>query len=126
MDTNAAGAEFVAVEDKVVAFRAHFPRRGFELFEIFVDDPGEGMLRADPGFVILAPFKERKAGDPEKFPLGAIDLFKRFAEIQAQLTGDERGGFGPLDLLSGADGDNEISGFCTALVGEFFYIFRAD
>ena len=96
MNTNAAGAELVAVEDEVVAFGAHFPRRGFELFQIFVDDAGEGMLRADPGFVVLAPFKEREAGDPEKFPLRAVDQAERFAELQTHLPGDERGGFACL------------------------------
>ena len=46
-----------AVEDEVVALGAHFPRRGFQLFQVFVDDAGEWMLRADPGFVGLAPFE---------------------------------------------------------------------
>src|SRR5690348_6334692 len=58
VNTNTAGAELVAVQNEVVTLRAYFPRRGFELFEIFVHDPGEGMLRADPGFVVLAPFKQ--------------------------------------------------------------------
>ena len=62
MDSDAAGAELVAVEDEVVAFAADFPRRGFELFEVFVDDPGEWMLGADPGLVGLAPFEQREAG----------------------------------------------------------------
>ncbi len=99
MNTDAAGAELVAVKNEVVALRAHFPRRGFELFQIFVDDAGEGMLRADPGFLVLAPFKERKAGDPQKFPLRAVNQAKRFAELQTNLPGNERGGFRSFDLL---------------------------
>jgi hypothetical protein len=67
---------------KVVAFAAYFPRRGFELFEVFVDDPGEWMLCADPSFVGLAPFEQRKAGEPEKFPLRFVDEAEGFAELQ--------------------------------------------
>ena len=69
-----------AVEDEVVAFAADFPRRGFELFDVFFDDAGERMLRAGPGFVVRAPLKEREAGEPEKFPLRFVDQVERFAE----------------------------------------------
>src|SRR5581483_977075 len=69
VNPDAAGAEFIAVEHEVVALRANFPRRGFELVEVLVHDACEGMLRADPGFVRLAPLKERESGDPQEFPL---------------------------------------------------------
>src|SRR5277367_6209811 len=109
VNTNAAGAEFVAVENEIVPFGPHFPRRGFELFQVFVDDAGEGMLGADPGFVVLAPFKKREAGNPQKFPLRAVDEAERFAELQTYLPGNERRGFRAFDLLFGAHGDNEIA-----------------
>ena len=69
VDSNAAGAEFVAVEDEVIAFRTDLPRRGFEFLQIFIDDAGERMLRTDPSFVGLAPFEQREAREPQEFPL---------------------------------------------------------
>ncbi len=53
--------------------------------------PGERMLRAGPGLLVGTPLEERKAGEPEKFPLRLVDLVQRFAEKQAELTGDKRG-----------------------------------
>ena len=64
MDSNAAGAKLDTIKDQVVAFGANLPGCGFELVEIFIDDAGEGMLGADPGFVRFAPFKEWKTGEP--------------------------------------------------------------
>ena len=61
VNSNAARAQFDAVQHQVVAFRAHFPRSGLEFFQVFVDDSGEGMLRADPGLVGLAPFKQAES-----------------------------------------------------------------
>src|SRR5437762_10426410 len=107
MNSNAAGAEFVAVEDEIVALRTNFPRRGFELFEVFVHDAGERMLRAYPGFVGFAPFEKRETGEPEEFPLGFVDDAEGFAQLQAKLAGDKRGGFGAFDLLFGGDCDDE-------------------
>src|SRR5208283_2602661 len=109
VNSNAAGAEFVAVEHEVVALRTDFPRRGLKFFEVFVDDSGERMLRAHPRFVVLAPVKERKLRDPQEFPLRFVDLAERFAELQAQLTSDQRGGFRAFDLLFCGDGDNQIA-----------------
>ena len=106
--------------------RADFPRRGFQFFQVFFDDAGERVLRAGPGFFGFAPFKKRKAGEPQKFPLGLVDGAERFAELQAQLSRDEGGGFGAFDFFFGGDGDDEVAGFCAAGVGEFLYIFRAD
>src|SRR5437762_12374694 len=126
MNSNAAGAEFVAVEDEIVALRTNFPRRGFELFEVFVHDAGERMLRAYPGFVSFAPFEKRKAGEPEKFPLRFVDDAERFAELHAKLTRNERGGFGAFNLFLCGDGDDEIACLCAASVGKLLYVFRAD
>src|SRR4029453_18038561 len=58
MNPDAAGAEFVTVKNQVVALGTDFPRRGFKFFEILLDNSGERMLSADPGFVRFAPFKE--------------------------------------------------------------------
>src|SRR5713101_6153606 len=57
VDSNAAGTELVAIQNEVVAFRTHFPGGGFEFLQIFIDDAGEGVLRADPLFVGFAPFE---------------------------------------------------------------------
>src|SRR5262245_10581108 len=73
VDPDAAGTEFVAVKNQVVTLGAHFPRRGFKFFQVFVHDAGKRMLRAHPSLVRLAPLKEREAGDPEKFPLRFVD-----------------------------------------------------
>src|SRR5277367_4553800 len=54
MNSYAAGAQLDAVEHKIVALRAAFPRRGFQLVEVFFDDPREGMLRAHPALIALA------------------------------------------------------------------------
>src|SRR5258707_1338659 len=84
------------------------------------------MLRADPGFVRFAPFKQGKAGDPEKFPLGFINDAERFSKLQTKLAGDERGGFCTFDLFFSGNGDDEVASYSAASVGEFFYIFCAD
>src|SRR5262249_15959855 len=110
MDSDAARAKLVAVQDDVIALGAHFPRRGLELLEVFVDDSGERVLRADPLLVGFAPLKEREASDPQKLPLRTIDRVQRVAEIQAQLAGYERGSFRAFDLLLGGDSDYEIAG----------------
>src|SRR6267378_3011758 len=86
VDSDAAGAELVAVQNEVVAFGAHFPRRGFEFIQVFVDNAGEGMLRADPGFVGFTPLEQRKAGEPQEFPLRFVDRAERLAKMQAQLA----------------------------------------
>src|SRR5437899_2711121 len=88
VDSDAAGAELVAVQNEVVAFGAHFPRRGFEFIQVFVDNAGEGMLRADPGFVGFTPLEQRKAGEPQEFPLRFVDHAERLAKMQAQLARD--------------------------------------
>ena len=81
MDSNAAGAKLVAVEDEVVSFGAHFPGGGLKFFQVFIDDAGEGMLRAHPGFVGLAPFEQRKACEPQEFPLGPVDHAECFTKV---------------------------------------------
>src|SRR5258706_8142767 len=126
MNSNAAGAEFVTVEDEVVALRTNFPRRGFEFLEVFVHDAGERMLRADPGLVGFAPFKEREAGEPEEFPLRFVDDAECFRELHAKLTPNERGGFGAFNLFLCGDGDDEVAGFCAASICQLLYVFRAD
>src|SRR5216683_7410563 len=90
VDSNAARTQFVAIQHKVVALRTHFPRREFELFEIFINDSGERMLCAHPRFIGLAPFEQREPGDPEEFPLRLVDHAERFAELQTQLSGNHR------------------------------------
>ena len=61
MNSNAAGAQFDAVQNQVVAFRthreAHFVGSVFELRNVFLDDSREGMLRADDALVGRTPFK---------------------------------------------------------------------
>ena len=81
VNSNAAGAELIAIQNEVVAFRTHFPGRRFELFQVFIDDAGEGMLRAHPGFVGLAPFEQRKACEPQEFPLGPVDHAECFTKV---------------------------------------------
>src|SRR5262249_29722013 len=77
VDSNAARAEFIAVENEVVAFRAHFPRRRFKFVKVLVHDAGKRMLSAHPLLVRFAPFKQREAGEPKKFPLRPVDDAER-------------------------------------------------
>src|ERR1700730_6630911 len=84
------------------------------------------MLGAAPLLVGLAPLEEREAGDPQKFPMGFVDEVESFAELQPELAGDKRGGFGAFDLLLGAHGDDEVAGFCAGGFGEVLYVFWAD
>src|ERR1700678_2641935 len=86
MNSYAPGTQFDAVEHKVVALRTALPWRGFQLVEIFLDDPGEGGLRAHPPLVALAPFKEREAGNPREFPSGTVNQIELVAQIQAHLA----------------------------------------
>ena len=84
------------------------------------------MLRAHPGFVGLAPFEQRKAGEPQKFPLGFVDYAERFAKLQPQLSRDERGSFRAFDLLLGGNSNDEIARFRAAGVGQLLHILGAD
>ena len=88
VNSNAARAEFVAVEHEIVALRAAFPWRGFELVDIFFVNSRERMLRAHPALVGFAPFKKREAGDPREFPFAAVDQIQFVAEMEANLPGD--------------------------------------
>src|SRR5277367_4955239 len=69
MNSYATRAKLDAIEHQIVALRAALPRRGFQLVEVFLDDPGKRMLRANPTLVALAPFKEREAGNPGELPI---------------------------------------------------------
>ena len=126
MDSDAAGAQFDAVQHEVVAFGANFPWRRLELFQIFIDDAGEGVLGADPGLVIFVPFKERETGEPEKFPLGFVDDTQGFAKLQAQLSREQRGGFRAFDFLFRGNGHHQVAGFCAASVGQLLDVVRAE
>src|SRR5215469_11242833 len=81
VDSNAARAKLVTVQHEVVALRAHFPRHRFEFIQIVIHDSRERMLRADPCLVRVAPFEERKTGEPGKFPFCSIDLVQLFGEM---------------------------------------------
>ena len=100
------GAEFHAVQHQVVALRAHrqahFVRRILELGDVFLDDSGEGMLRADHRLFRGIPFKEREARDPREFPAVLGNQFQLLREQQAQLPGDQRGSIGAGNLFLGA------------------------
>src|SRR5258708_2600193 len=126
VDSNAAGAELVAVQNKIVSFRTYLPWRAFKFFQIFVHNSRERMLCADPSFVGLAPFEQRKPGNPKKFPLCLVNRAKRFAELQAQLSGDQRGGFRAFDFLFGGNRDNQVASFCTASLGKFSDVLSAN
>src|SRR5580692_1602469 len=120
MNSNAAGAEFHAIQHEVVALGANFPGRGLEFVEIFIDNAGKGVLSADPGFVGFAPLKKWEAGKPQEFPLRLFDLIEGFAELQTELTGDERSGFGALDLFFCRNGNHEVASLCVHGIGELF------
>src|SRR6267154_5672996 len=126
VDPDAAGAELVAVEHEVVALGTHFPRCGFQFFQVFVDDSSERMLRAHPGFVGLAPFKQREAGDPQEFPFRFVDEAERFAKLQTQLPGDQCGGFRAFDLFLCGNGDDQIARLRATGFSKLLHVFRAD
>jgi len=48
------------LRDEVVPFERKFQARFSSFSKFLIHDAGEGMLLADPGFVVLAPLKERK------------------------------------------------------------------
>src|SRR5215469_2818223 len=82
MNSNAARAQLVPVQHKVVPLRPTLPGRAFELLDIFFKDSGERMLRAHPRLVRLAPFEKREARYPRKFPFAAVDQVKLVAKIE--------------------------------------------
>src|SRR5438477_12362386 len=126
MNSNAAGTELIAVQHEVVALRAHFPWRSFEIFQILVHDSGERMLRADPRFVRWTPLKKGKASDPEKFPLRLINRTQSLAKIKPQLSCNQCGSFSALDFFLRRNCDDKITRFCGASFGKLFDVFRAD
>src|SRR5207244_9869513 len=126
VNADAAGAKFVAVQNKIVALRTHFPWCGFELVQVLIDNASERVLRADPGLFRLAPFEQRKAGDPETPPLRLVGQMQRFAELQTQLSRDERSGFRAFDLFLRGNTNNEVAGLCSASLAKFVYIFCTD
>src|SRR6516165_1988678 len=112
VNSNAARAQLVTVQHQVVTFRTHFPRCGFELIQILINDARERMLSADPRLVRVAPFEERETGEPDKFPLCAIDLVQGFTEMKAHLASDQGRGLGTLDLLLRRDCHHQVAGLC--------------
>ena len=126
MDSNAARTEFVAIQHEVVALGTHLPRRGFEFFQVFVDDACEGMLRAHPGFVGFAPFEKWEAREPQEFPLRFVDHAERFAKVQPQLARDESGSFCTLDLFLSGNSNDEIARFRSTSISELLHVFSAD
>src|SRR5208282_590273 len=86
MNSYAAGTKLDAVEHQIVTLRAAFPGRGFQLVEVFLDDPRERMLRTHPALVALAPRKEREAGDPGEFPFGTINQIELVTHVKANLA----------------------------------------
>src|SRR5580692_8442232 len=86
MDSYASGAQLDAVQHQVVALGPALPGGGFQLVQVFLEDPGERMLRADPTLVAFAPFKERKTGNPGEFPFRAVNQVELVAQVQANLS----------------------------------------
>src|ERR1700733_7361044 len=103
MNSDAAGAKFYSVQNQIVTLRADFPWSGFQFFQIFFEDSREGVLRTGPVFFGFAPLKKREASEPEKFPFGFVDEAEGLAELQTELSGSQRGGFGAFDLFFVAD-----------------------
>src|SRR6266852_5981692 len=102
MNSNAAGAQFGAVQDEVVAFRTHREADVIgdvlEFRNVFLDDPGEGMLRAHDALVGRAPFEQRKTRNPQKFPAIFRYYFKLLREEEAHLPRNQRGSIGAGNL----------------------------
>src|SRR5690242_6313482 len=120
MNSDAAGAEFISVEDEIVAFRAAFPRCGFELVEVFFVNTGERMLRAHPALFGFAPFEDSEAGDPGEFPFDAVDLVEFVTEVETDLPSGEERRIRVRDLLFGWGSDDQVAGFCAHFGDQLF------
>ena len=126
VNSNAAGAELVAVEDDVVAFRAAFPRRGFEFVDILFENSGKWMLCTHPALIALAPFKQREAGNPQELPFAAVDQIQPVAEVETDLTGHTERSVVVLDLFLRGRGDDQIPRFRANGFGQQFQAVRTE
>src|SRR6266436_4345646 len=86
MNSDAAGAELVAIENEIVALRTTFPRSRFEFVEVFFNDTRERMLRAHPALVAFAPFEKSKTSDPGEFPFAPVNQVELVAQVKANLS----------------------------------------
>src|ERR1700676_4032510 len=130
MNSNAAGAQFRAIEDEVVALRAHrqahFIGGVLQFRNIFLDDPGKGMLRADDRLVGPTPFKQRESGDPQEFPAICGDEFQLLRKQKTHLPRNQCGGIRAGELFFGRDGDDQVAGARVGGCGNFFQGFGAE
>src|SRR5437879_9819309 len=125
VNPDTAGAQLDAVQHQVVALRAHFPRRGLELVQVLLDDSSKRVLRAHPAVFGLAPLKQGKTSEPEKLPAVFRDEFQLLGQVQAQLPGNQRRGFGAFDLLFRGDGHDQVARSCAHSFGQFLDLIRA-
>src|SRR5580658_8754213 len=107
MNSYASRAQFDAIQHQVVALRPALPGRGFQLVQVFLEDPREWMLRADPALVTFTPLKKREAGNPREFPFGAIKQMELVAQVQADLARDTQRSIRVRDLFLRGHSNNQ-------------------
>ena len=84
VNTNAATADFRAVQNQVVGLGADFARTGFQLGQIFIFGRGKRMMQRLKAFFVRVPFKQRKIHHPEKLDGLLRDQFVIGGQFTAQ------------------------------------------
>ena len=84
VDTDAAAAEFHAVEHHVVGERARLGRVGVEQRQVGVVGRGERVVFGNVAPFVRVVFDQRKLGDPQKLHGVLVHQAERLAEMQAQ------------------------------------------
>jgi len=95
VDSQAATANFHAVQDEVVGFRTDaFEVAGFQRGEVFFFWPGKGVVDGVPFVFLRTEGEEWKVGDPKEFKLVRVDdEFEQVAELHADAAEDFADGF---------------------------------
>ncbi len=84
VNTDAAAADFRAVEDQVVSFGPGLAGIGGEQGDVFIHRRGEGVMNGDVAAVLLVPFEQREVGDPDELVVVLFGQTKALPQVAAQ------------------------------------------
>ena len=85
MDTNAAAADFPAVEHHVVRLGKHAAGVALQPWPIFVARAGEGMVHGLPASFVVVVLQQREVDHPAVGQHGRVDETGALADLQAQV-----------------------------------------
>ena len=125
MDTDAAAAEFGAVEHEVVGVGAHlqdvFGLVGVVILQMLRLGGRERVVQGVPFVLLVVPLEEREVGEPEGCELVWLAKAQTVAELDAQLA---QTGLG--FALVAAEDEDKVAGFGFCRFGYLEEVFGAE